>query len=770
LQTLLNQADLAYRTGRLSEAELLYVDWLKLVEGQTEVHVWQVATCLQRLGDMYNYSGRYIEADRSYSRLLMLGEKACGLDQPELSKIRATLAQVKAKISDRENPRPAGGSQAASGSPEVVSDGRMTQAPMLEMHQAQQQDSSGQVPAALQQSDIIGDGNDGLQNLFGLTDEERRPAIKPPEFKKLRGNGDGQQLSKTRKSSPAVRFAVVAGVTVAGICLCIPSNAAGYIALAGDMQRANKSLASAVYLYDLAARLNPRSADIACKQARLKLDMQQSQEAIADFSRAIAINPKASQAYFERGMARSQVHDYQNALADFSSFIAMQPGNAPAYVRRGSVYSRLGQYDNAVKDYDKASKLDHTNVEAMYYRSWTLDLQYDELMEQDTSPNSAQPGHSGGPKQPLVAGKGDPQKIHQNLDRTLDQTKIALLDDKIHTSPKDAGLYRDRAWLSLKLGKLKAAIADYDAAIALKEDFAGAYVNRGLAYFGLNQYDKAIRDYSQGIVLDGENASAYYRRAVAFERLGKYDLAANDYQKASGLNPHRTKEYLAMAEADRRRLRTSQKDSPTQAGAPGASAGLHALASADSANHSLSNSGDNRGAVARSQPKVLNDQRLEGKSSATASDFQVHYDRGQNLAQQGHPAEAVEEFRAAIKCNPPELALAAVYYQLGKIYLSSNDSKDALIYYDRSISLYAGKRDAGPAYSERGLVYFHMHDYNRALADLNEAIRLQPIMANSYFRRARTYKALGQLDQYAADAKRYSEARIKRGLPVGNGP
>lgn len=827
MQALLNQADLAYRAGRLSEAELLYVDWLKLVAGHTEAHVWQIATCLQRLGDMYNYSGRYIEADLSYSRLLMLGEKTCGLDQPELSKIRATLAQVKAKISDSQSIRPPAGASGAAGCPTVVSDGRMTQSPVLESHQAQQQhDNSGPLSASRPKSAIAGDGTEAGQDLFGFGPAERKSLAQQPVFKKLRSPGPEHESRGSRRTSPVLRVFVVASASAVALCLCIPNNTAGCLALVGDWQKSCKSPSSALYLYDLAARLNPKSADIAYKQASLKLDQHDFEQAVADFSRAIAIDPKSSQAYLERGMARSKIHDDQNALVDFDRFIAFQPKNANAYVCRGSAYTRLGQYDNAVRDYNEATKLDHTNSEASYYRTWTLDLQYDEMMEREATQVGAQVGNAQGSKQSTLAVKTavqkSPQNVAKTLDKTLDQTKIALLDKKIAASPKDATLYCDRARLSLNLGKLKAAIADYGAAIALNAGFADAYNNRGLAYFKLDQYDKAIRDYSQNIVLDGQNASAYYRRAIAFDRLGKYDLAASDYQRASSLNPLRAKTYLALANADLNRLPTPQSRSFTVARAPGVSAA--------GAGQSVASAGT----AANTPPGSHADKTAAPKSVPTEAElFTRHVKRGWDYLRSHEYKNSLREFDEAASHGRPGKGLyhgrALAYWNLGDqnqaldninraIKLAPNDKNMSeerdkmqayfgrqpsaqpnnlsaqqpagdiqptqqgyMVHYGQGQKLSnhgqpaealtefnAALADKPPSgaqaniYCARGRAYWRLHDHGRALADCNESIRLKP-GSSTYSLRAKIYRAMGREDLASADDQLASVLQTNKG-------
>ena len=55
------------------------------------------------------------------------------------------------------------------------------------------------------------------------------------------------------------------------------------------------------------------------------------------------------------------------------------------------------------------------------------------------------------------------------------------------------------------------------------------------------------------------------------------------------------------------------------------------------------------------------------------------------------------------------------------------------------------------AYSNRALTLRDLGEFQRAVEDLNESIRLDPEVANYYFNRALTYAELGQFDNVIRD-------------------
>src|SRR5262247_2962997 len=64
-------------------------------------------------------------------------------------------------------------------------------------------------------------------------------------------------------------------------------------------------------------------------------------------------------------------------------------------------------------------------------------------------------------------------------------------------------------------------------------------------------------------------------------------------------------------------------------------------------------------------------------------------------------------------------------------------------------------KDSAIAHHRRGFAYKSKGDFDRAIADLNEAIRLDPKYADAYYGRGLTYGNKGDLDRAIAD---YSEA------------
>jgi tetratricopeptide (TPR) repeat protein len=91
--------------------------------------------------------------------------------------------------------------------------------------------------------------------------------------------------------------------------------------------------------------------------------------------------------------------------------------------------------------------------------------------------------------------------------------------------------------------------------------------------------------------------------------------------------------------------------------------------------------------------------------------------------------------------------LAVSYYNRGLAYNAKGDSDRAIADFNETIRL--DPKDAS-AYNSRGIAYNAKGDFDRAIADYNQAVRLDPNAAR-YYNRGYSYNAKGDFDRAIAD-------------------
>jgi tetratricopeptide (TPR) repeat protein len=141
----------------------------------------------------------------------------------------------------------------------------------------------------------------------------------------------------------------------------------------------------------------------------------------------------------------------------------------------------------------------------------------------------------------------------------------------------------------------------------------------------------------------------------------------------------------------------------------------------------------------------------------TAADY---LKRGEGYFQNCRYDRAIADFTRALKLNP-RLATAYdhranAYYETGRYDQAISDFQKALeldpglakTYFHKgpsaSICCLTANTRFAQAYLKRGEAYRRKGRYNRAIADFNQALKLNPRWAEAYFKKARACQAAGR--------------------------
>ena len=109
---------------------------------------------------------------------------------------------------------------------------------------------------------------------------------------------------------------------------------------------------------------------------------------------------------------------------------------------------------------------------------------------------------------------------------------IGFYSAAIDLDPQNASLFLVRASAHLEMGENARAIEDWSHALHLDPGSARAHYGRGVAYADQWQYDLAIDDFSAALQLGTDDALVYRARGSAYSTRGNYDLAISDFSEA----------------------------------------------------------------------------------------------------------------------------------------------------------------------------------------------------------------------------------------------
>ncbi len=127
-------------------------------------------------------------------------------------------------------------------------------------------------------------------------------------------------------------------------------------------------------------------------------------------------------------------------------------------------------------------------------------------------------------------------------------------------------------------------------------------------------------------------------------------------------------------------------------------------------------------------------------------------------------SDALKHVEAPIK----ELDQSIVYFYRGLAYYYKKDYDHAIADYNQALKL---DPNFAKAYYNRGLAYYYKKDYDRTIADYNQALKLDPSSADAYYNRGLAYHYKKDYDRAIADYNQalkldpnFAKAYYNRGL------
>lgn len=403
-------------------------------------------------------------------------------------------------------------------------------------------------------------------------------------------------------------------------------------------------------------------------------------------------NPKTAADFLQRGFRRMNIREADGAIADFSQAIKLDPKNASAYTARAVAYLSQRKIANARADLDKA---------------------------------------------------------------------VALEPDRWNT-------YEIRAGVAGEEGRWPDAIKDYTEVVNRNPAYANAYESRARAYMQVSRVDDAFRDTEAALKISPTSWTALNIRAAIFANRGEHDKALAEIDAAAKASPDN--EEIALTRAQILRVAGRREEAARQlddliARHPTFTAYITRAGGRERTDF------DGRRADLEAALKLEPDSPLP-LSMAAAIELDA-----------GNPAKAVAYYEAILKKSPDDTGAlsgrAAAYVKAGREAEARSefakvrkavagdsgrlnnlcwtlgtigfDLEKALGDCNASLAL---ARSAA-ALDSRGLVELRLARLDQALADYDEALKLQPKQSSSLYGRgiARLRKGMmaeGQADLEAA--------------------
>jgi len=134
----------------------------------------------------------------------------------------------------------------------------------------------------------------------------------------------------------------------------------------------------------------------------------------------------------------------------------------------------------------------------------------------------------------LGLDSADPDLIMETLLGQINQAQTEL---DTMAPPETAQDWFDRGLKQAQIGELEAAIASWDAAIAIEPTMAPAWHNRGSALGNMGRLEEALLNFQEASTHNPDDAYVWFNHGMVLEALERPGQAIPSYEKALALNP-----------------------------------------------------------------------------------------------------------------------------------------------------------------------------------------------------------------------------------------
>ena len=296
------------------------------------------------------------------------------------------------------------------------------------------------------------------------------------------------------------------------------------------------------------------------------LNLEDTIQAVKDFTQAIALTPEYDRLYNARAQVYYEQGKYDLADNDYRKMISLKEGDIMGYMGIGRNANAQKRYDDAIKQFDYVNKLAPSYSSAYSFRaeSYIGLKKYNEAIDDVI----------------IALGIDNDEKAFYELqtlaDSAFTQTVAKLKIQKIK-EPKESSWAYDLGVVYEKTDRYAKAIQYYKESLAIESsketanriancydeigdyDKALEYCDQAIAldstktnylYFKANildnagRSDEAIKVMDEYIVQNPESYFPYYRRGWFKDHCGKTDAAIEDYTMAITLQPNDAYPYM----------------------------------------------------------------------------------------------------------------------------------------------------------------------------------------------------------------------------------
>ncbi len=275
----------------------------------------------------------------------------------------------------------------------------------------------------------------------------------------------------------------------------------------GDIRSRLAKHNEALIDYDKGLEIEPDDIGICFNRGLVHMNMKEWEKSVDDFSTVLKIEPAQYGAYINRAIAKLNLKDTIGAVTDMDEAIEVNPLVADAYRFSAAIYYDINKFDMALERINAGINID--NREPMYFSlRGAIRYQMDDLQGTMSDFNKVI--------------ELQPQNMMAYANRGILRVEVGDVNNAIDDfsrvlalNPNDLLTLFNRSVLYIRIGEYKDAISDLNIIISHYPNYSDAYMARSQAYAGLNMQAAQRKDFNMAKKLQQDERKNAEKNAQA---------------------------------------------------------------------------------------------------------------------------------------------------------------------------------------------------------------------------------------------------------------
>lgn len=241
---------------------------------------------------------------------------------------------------------------------------------------------------------------------------------------------------------------------------------------------------------------DPRNTNILNLFGLCLNSLNQVEQAISLFTKAILLDPHQDEFLQNRGAAYATLGQFEAALSDFQDAISLEPKNIFLLIKAGELSLLLEMHDGAKPYFEKALTIDSDNSDAKNGLAFACN------------------------------------KLGiSNLNNGSVKDAILNLSEAVKLAPNNWELHYNLGNAFLKSDKFADAKTAYENSIKLNQSSVEAYSNFGITCERLGHYNKALNAYDRALDIRPVHSDTLFNKSLLLLKHGNYQDGFRLYEE-----------------------------------------------------------------------------------------------------------------------------------------------------------------------------------------------------------------------------------------------